>query len=300
MSSLAFPLDGVRFEREGGLARRALDLLSAGPATTSQVASKVLGVTHGAGAAAAAVFSLLGADARFQVNGEGVWSLACAGSAGTATDPAQAEAERRSLRDEEWVVVDLETTGGSPKRGHRVTEVAAVRVSAGAIAETYSTLVNPDRRIPGMITSLTGITEAMVAGAPRFGEVAGRVAEAIEGRVFVAHNAAFDWRFLTHEMHGATGAAPKGRQLCTVRLARKLLPGLPSRGLDALALYFGVSIESRHRALDDAVATAKLLIRFIEMLEDRGATDWEALQAVLSKRAARKKRTKSPKSMETA
>jgi DNA polymerase-3 subunit epsilon len=91
-----------------------------------------------------------------------------------------------------------------------------------------------------------------------------------------------------------------GRQLCTVRLARKLLPELPSRKLDQLAWYFGVEIENRHRALDDAVATARILLRLIEMLEDRGATDWSALQGVLRKRAQRKKRTKSPKSMEAA
>jgi hypothetical protein len=92
----------------------------------------------------------------------------------------------------------------------------------------------------------------MVAAEPRFAEVAPRLARALDGRVFVAHNAAFDWRFVSHEMTRATGMTLAGRRLCTVRLARRLLPELPSRGLDALALYFGVEIESRHRALDDA------------------------------------------------
>jgi DNA polymerase-3 subunit epsilon len=101
-------------------------------------------------------------------------------------------------------------------------------------------------------------------------------------------------------MQMATGMQPRGRQLCTVRLARKLLPELPSRGLDALALYFGVRIESRHRALDDAVATAHVLIRFLEMLEERGATDWNELEVVLGRRARRKKRTATPRSMESA
>jgi DNA polymerase III subunit epsilon len=257
-----------------------------------EVAARVLGITHGAGAAAGAVFTLLGGDARFSVSGEGVWSL--------AAEPAEAPPTGRSLRDEEWVVVDLETTGGSPYRGHRVTEVAAVRVAGGRIAETYCSLVNPQRPIPSMITRLTGITHEMVCGAPCFGQVARDVSAAIEGRVFVAHNAAFDWRFLSHEMQMATGMAPRGRQLCTVRLARKLLPELPSRGLDALALYFGVEIESRHRALDDAVATAHVLLRLIDMLEDRGAEDWDSMQKLLRKRAKRKKREASPKSMEAA
>jgi DNA polymerase-3 subunit epsilon len=293
VTQLALPLDGVRFERDGLLVRQALGLLAAGPASTPDVARRVLGVAHANGAAAAAVFSLLGGDPRFAVSPDGAWSIASAPAA-----PPRAAGKR--LRDEEWVVVDLETTGGSPKRGHRVTEVAAVAVSRGRISGTWCTLVNPDRRIPGMITSLTGISEAMVAAAPRFHQVAERVWAEIQGRVFVAHNAPFDWRFMSHEMVQATGMAPAGRTLCTVRLARKLLPELPSRGLDALANYFGVEIEHRHRALDDAVATAHVLIRLIEMLEDRGAEDWEGLQGVLSRRARRKKRTRSPTSMESA
>jgi len=340
VTQLAFPLDNVRFERQGGLTDRALDLLAAGPAATTEVAFRVMGITSGGGAAAAAVFALLGTDSRFRVSADGVWSLATPTAPRSAYDPlpypgraadpsaglairadavvpdapapakrgrrAKAPAEQvpelpsRPLREEEWVVVDLETTGGSPYRGHRVTEVAAVCVSGGKITDTYSTLVNPMRRIPGMITSLTGISEAMVAAAPRFSEVAGQVSDAIRGKVFVAHNAAFDWRFMCHEMQLATGMQPRGRQLCTVRLARKLMPELPSRGLDALALYFGLYIEKRHRALDDAVATAKLLIRFIEMLEERGAEDWTAMQRLLRQRAERKKRTKSPRSMESA
>ncbi|HEX9938998.1 MAG TPA: 3'-5' exonuclease [Longimicrobium sp.] len=328
MTQLAFPLDNVRFERQGGLTDRALALLGDGPAATAEVALRVMGITHGGGAAAAAVFALLGTDPRFRVSPDGVWSLASAPPSRSIYDPlpyggpAAVRGDEpddalpapvaappppptpaiplRSLWEEEWVVVDLETTGGSPYRGHRVTEVAAVSVCGGRITDTYCTLVNPQRRIPGMITSLTGISEAMVAAAPRFSEVAEQVSDAIRGKVFVAHNAGFDWRFMCHEMRMATGMEPRGRQLCTVRLARKLLPELPSRGLDSLALYFGLRIESRHRALDDAVATARLLIRFIEMLEERGATDWNEMQSILRKRAQRKKRTKSPRSMESA
>jgi DNA polymerase-3 subunit epsilon len=296
VSQLVMPLDdNVRFVRDGALAKKALKLLQGGPLPTVEVAAKVLGITHGAGAAAAAVFTLLGTDPRFAVSPDGVWSL-------RARKEKAPPEPSRPLREEEWVVVDLETTGGSPYRGHRVTEVAAVWVSGGKVTDSYSSLVNPDRPIPGMITSLTGITHEMVAGAPRFHQVAPKVAEAIEGRVFVAHNAAFDWRFLCHEMQQATGMAPRGKTLCTVRLARKLLPELPSRGLDALSLYFGVEIESRHRALDDAVATAHILCRLIEMLEERGASDWNGLEEVLGKRAKRKprKRKATPQSMEAA
>ncbi len=269
---------------------RALEALGAGPLHTSALASRVLGIQGGPPAAAAAVFTLLGPDPRFVVDTSGVWALAA------PRPPAAAP----SLHEEEWVVVDVETTGGSPQQGDRVTEIAAVRVSGGQIVERYATLVNPDRHIPGMITSLTGITDEMVRGAPRFHEIAPRLTEVLGGRVFVAHNAAFDWRFLCHEMQRATGCSLTGRQLCTVKLARKLLPHLPSRSLGALAEYFGLEIESRHRALDDAVATARVLLLFLETLRDREVLDWAGMEMVLGRRAPRKKRRATPKSMDSA
>jgi DNA polymerase-3 subunit epsilon len=281
---------GLELRRGGTLVERALAALGAGPLHTTELAARVMGIRGGAAAAAAAVFTLLGTDPRFRVDAAGVWDLTVPRAGGTAA----------TLHEEEWVVVDVETTGGSPHQGHRITEIAAVRVSGGEIRETYSTLVNPDRHIPRMITSLTGITNEMVRGAPRFHEVAHRVSEVLGGCVFVAHNAAFDWRFVNSEMQRATSHALSGRQLCTVRLARKLLPHLPSRGLDALAQYYGLEIEARHRALDDAVATAHVLLRFLDTLRDREVVDWTGMEVVLGKRAPRKKRQISPKSMESA
>ncbi|HEY0021438.1 MAG TPA: 3'-5' exonuclease [Longimicrobium sp.] len=293
MIDIAIPLDGVRLERDGSLTQRALRVLASEPLSSADVAQRVLGITGGAGAAAAAVFALLGSDPRFRVSAQGVWSLA-------VSEPAPGPARR--LRDEPFVVVDVETTGGSPKQGHRVTEVAAVRVAGGQIRDTFCTLVNPERPIPGMISSLTGITNAMVAGQPRFAQVAPEVSRALDGCVFVAHNAAFDWRFICHELSMCTGMTLSGRQLCTVRLARKLLPQLPSRSLDGLALFFGLEIESRHRALDDALATARVLIHFIDMLDEQGVADWAGLQAVLGKRKPRapRKKKRMPQSMEVA
>jgi DNA polymerase-3 subunit epsilon len=291
---IAIPLDGVRLERDGSLTQRALRVLASEPLSSADVAQRVLGITGGAGAAAAAVFALLGSDPRFRVSAQGVWSLA-------ASEPPAAAPARR-LRDEPFVVVDVETTGGSPKQGHRVTEVAAVRVAGGQIRDTFCTLVNPERPIPGMISSLTGITNAMVAGQPRFAQVAPEVSRALDGCVFVAHNAAFDWRFICHELSMCTGMTLSGRQLCTVRLARKLLPQLPSRSLDGLALFFGLEIESRHRALDDALATARVLIHFIDMLDEQGVACWDGLQTVLGKRKPRapRKKKRMPQSMEVA
>ncbi|HEV2146206.1 MAG TPA: exonuclease domain-containing protein [Longimicrobiaceae bacterium] len=280
--------DVLRFERGGTLTDRAHRLLERGPLDTAVLASQVLGISGDPRAAAGAVFALLGTDPRFTVSPEGVWSL------GAAALP------RRLLREERFVVVDVETTGGAPGSGHRVTEIAAVCVEGGEIRETFSTLVNPGRRIPSMIVSLTGITDRMVADAPRFGQVADRVLPLLEGRVFVAHNAPFDWRFVCAELERATGMLPVGRQLCTVKLARKLLPQLPSRSLDGLALYYGLEIESRHRALDDAVATAKVLLRFLDVLEERGVVDWDGMDVFLGRRTPRRKRTATPRSMDSA
>jgi DNA polymerase III epsilon subunit family exonuclease len=294
VSQLVFPLDGVRLERDGSLTDRAFRVLSDAPLSSTEVAQRVLGITGGAGAAAVAVFTLLGGDARFRVDAQGVWSIAPA--------PEVQARGARLLRDERWAVVDVETTGGAPSRGHRVTEVAAVRVEGGRIAEQYCTLVNPERPIPGMISSLTGISNTMVMDQPRFAEVARDVSTALEGCVFVAHNAAFDWRFVSHELRMATGMTLSGRQLCTVRLSRRLLPQLPSRSLDGLASWFGLEIERRHRALDDAVVTAHVLIRLLDLLEDQGVTDWDGLEGLLRRRKARasRKRRAKPRSMETA
>jgi DNA polymerase III subunit epsilon len=223
------------------------------------------------------------------VDADGIWAL----TAPVACTPS-------ALLEEEWVVVDVETTGGSPEQGHRVTEVAAVRVSGGRVCETFSTLVNPERRIPSMITSITGITDSMVRDAPRFVEIAPELRDFLRGRVFVAHNASFDWRFLCSEMDRALGRTLDGRQLCTVKLARKLLPQLPSRSLDGLAVYFGLEIESRHRALDDAVATADVLLRLVDLLGERGVGDWHGLQTVLGARSPRRKRSAMPRSMDSA
>lgn len=289
-SSGQYALEGLEVRPAGGLIDRAIMALREGPQSTEELARQVMGIQGSPPAAASAIFTLLGSDARFAVDGHGIWRL--------AERPAPAP---RSLREEEWVVVDVETTGGSPRHGHRVTEVAAVCVSGGEISHTYATLVNPERRIPSMITALTGITNQMVRDAPPFCDVVDELNEVLQGRVFVAHNAAFDWGFLCSEMERAIGARLDGRRLCTVRLSRRLLPELPSRSLDSLAHYFGLQIESRHRALDDAVATAELLLRLLDRLEEMEIRHWEEVQRFLARRArGQRRRRATPRSMDSA
>ena len=166
--------------------------------------------------------------------------------------------------------IDLETTG-TTATGDRITEIGIVRVEDGELAEEWSTLVNPGRSIPEEIQALTGITNAMVRDAPTFAQVAGEVRERLEGHLFVAHNARFDWGFVDHALRRARGVLLAGSRLCTVRLARRLVPGLPSAGLDALIERFQLEMPARHRAAGDALATADLLQRLLGMAREKGA-----------------------------
>ena len=204
------------------------------------------------------------------------------------------------LQSLSYVVVDTETTGGSMWFGDRITEVAAVVVRNGEIANIYETLVNPERAIPPFITALTNITWDMVRDAPTFDRVAPDLLRVLEGNVFVAHNANFDWRFLTNEISRATGHQLRGRKLCTVKIARKVLPQLSRRSLDHIARYYGVEIRNRHRAGGDAIATAKCLVRMLNDLSDRGCETWGDLQELLRRGGGRKKRKRRPPAMPTS
>jgi DNA polymerase-3 subunit epsilon len=194
-----------------------------------------------------------------------------------------------ALHTLDFVVVDVETTGGGSLRADRITEVAAVHVRNGVVVEEFETLVNPQRSIPPMITALTNISWEMVRHAPRFADICDRLIRMLDGKVFVAHNAEFDWRFVTAEIARATGQRLEGERLCTVRLARKLLPALRSRRLDALAHYYGITIEGRHRAGGDARATAKVLVKLLRELADRDCLTFEAMRDLLSRRARGKR-----------
>jgi len=182
-----------------------------------------------------------------------------------------------------YTVVDVETTGGSPLRGDRITEIAAVVVREGRVGAVFETLVNPERPIPIWITRLTRISDGMVRDQPTFRELYPRVAAALAADVFVAHNAAFDWRFVSSELMAADSALRlPTRRLCTVRLARALLPHLRRRSLDHVAHYYGVAIGARHRAAGDALATAHCLGRLLDDAGARGCDTWADVQGLLS------------------
>ena len=161
-----------------------------------------------------------------------------------------------------YAIVDIETTGGS-SRIEKITEIAVIQHDGSNITDEFVTLVNPERNIPYYITSLTGITNEMVADAPRFFEVAKKIIELTEGRIFVAHNVRFDYSFIREEFK-SLGYNYKRNLLDTVALGRKLLPGHRSYSLGNICRDLGIEINGRHRAAGDAVATAKLFEILLE------------------------------------
>lgn len=292
---------GVRLRpAEQVLVSRARDFLAAGPSDAVDLIAHVCQLPSPPRFVADHMaMALLGPWEEFGRDAEGRWCLVANGSTGswaggddgagavgaerptgTASGWARARPSDR-LEDLSYVVVDVETTGGSSFGADRITEIAAVIVERGEITRVYETLVNPLRPIPPMVTRLTNITWDMVKHAPTFREIVPQVADAIRGHVFVAHNAGFDWRFVTTEIARATGERLEGRRLCTVKLARRVLPQLSRRSLDYLARHYGVEITARHRAGGDARATARVFIRMLREVRDRGCATWPDLEALL-------------------
>lgn len=160
-----------------------------------------------------------------------------------------------------YAIVDIETTGGHAA-GSGITEIA-IRIHDGiSVIDSFETLLNPGCSIPISIQALTGIHPEMVKDSPAFGEQAARIYQILSGCIFVAHNVNFDYSFVKHHL-GLAGYQLNTAKLCTVRLARKLKPGLPSYSLGRLCDALGIHIENRHRAGGDADATVILFERLL-------------------------------------
>ncbi|MEI8622037.1 exonuclease domain-containing protein [Pseudoalteromonas sp. B129b] len=157
-----------------------------------------------------------------------------------------------------YSVVDIETTGGL-KGGNRITEIGIVKVQHGKVIDTWTSLVNPERHIPGFITSLTGISDSMVYNAPVFANIVKPLLDKLAGSIFVAHNVNFDYGFIKKECEMA-GHFFKMPKMCTVVESRKAFKGLKSYSLGNLSAHFDLNLTSHHRALADATATAELLL----------------------------------------
>jgi len=181
-----------------------------------------------------------------------------------------------ALLDEKILaIVDVETTGASPVHD-RVIEIGIIRVENGRITGSINTLLNPEQHLPPFITRVTGIEEDSLRGAPVFEGVREQVEKLLEGAIFVAHNARFDYGFIKNELK-RSGVSYNAKCLCTVRLSRKLYPSEKSHNLDALIERHGFSCENRHRAYDDA----RVLYDFLDIAKKRSDID-EHVKSLLS------------------
>jgi DNA polymerase-3 subunit epsilon len=277
---------GVRFHRDYSLADEAVALLESSPMPGDTLARRLFGLKNAPpGLTVKLLDELLGADPRVERGRRGVWRMR----------REQSGNGDAALSHLPYTVVDVETTGGMAEGKGRVIEIAAVRVDGNRIRDSFSTLIDPGVPISPWVSRLTGITGRMVSGAPSFRDVSEEIWKRLEGRVFVAHNVGFDWRFVAAEMRRARSVLPSGPRLCTVHLARRVVPGLRRRGLGSLAHYYGVEIEDRHRALGDAAATAAVLLKLLADAEREVVTSGGALQACLtgSMRSVRKRAGRS-------
>ena len=260
---------------ERTLVERALELMLVAPVGPDRLARDILGLVNAPLAVSERLaVALFAADPRVTQLEDGRWALV-------------AEAWGSPLLEEcAFAVVDVETTGMRATGPDRVTDVAVVVVQGARREVVFDSLVNPGVPIPFRIQSLTGITDQMVQGAPSFELLVDDLLAALAGRIFVAHNARFDWGFLSAEVRRARALRLSGPILCTVRLARRLLPQLESRSLDSLSYHFGLENRARHRAAGDALATAEVLDRLILIARDRGARTLSDLEQLTRRKVA--------------
>lgn len=164
-----------------------------------------------------------------------------------------------------FAVVDIETTGGNNKSG-KITEIAIYVFNGNEITDSFVSLINPECEIPYFITNITGITNEMVANAPKFYEVARKIVEMTANHIFVAHNVSFDYHFIRKEFKDL-GFDFNRKTLCTVKLSRQFIPNHRSYSLGNICSELGIEINGRHRAAGDALATVKLLQLILQNYE---------------------------------
>ena len=263
------------------LLERVLGQLRLGPRTPATLCHDVLGLLGAPAAICDRVaIALLGADPRVRQLEDGRWGLV-------------PEARGSPLLDTcAFAVVDVETTGVRAGYGDRITEIAVAVVHGERREIVFESLVNPERPIPRAICAITNITNEMVRYAPRFSEVTERLLAALAGRVFVAHNARFDWNFVSAELRRSRDLTLDGTRFCTVRLARRLVKGVRSCGLDNLCRFFGFQNAARHRAAGDALVTAELLGRLLALAREEGARTLQDLTVIEARRARGRRRRK--------
>jgi len=229
----------------GADARELLALLFSGAGSDPELGTRIIS-------------GILGGDPNFMFDAvTGLWSL------------SRASTLRVPLDQADFVVLDLETASGRPTPGS-IIEIGAYRMRGRQILEPFQSLLKPRMRIPRFVARLTSISDEMVAAAPPVEDVLPRFRAFMGDAVMVAHNAQFDHAFLDFEFRRLFGIGLLNPVLCTLRMARRLLPSLRRRRLELLAEHFGLSTAGRHRGLGDARMAAELLSIFLEMASQMG------------------------------
>ena len=242
------------------LIRETFDLLSknGGHATFNEIVDVVFSLSNAdESLAASLVADLVRNDPRFSTE---------AGHLAIIGDPN----EHRPLSEIEFVVLDVEAIGGRDVPA-RIIELGAYQVRQGKIIDEFQSLVDPGVPLPRFIAALTGISDEMLKGAPEFAAIADAWLDFAGDAVLVAHNSTFDLGLLNQEIARVfPGCRMRNADLCTVKLARRLIRTLDSHNLDALADHFGIEMVARHRAASDARATAELFLRLLDELKSQG------------------------------
>ncbi len=225
------------------------------------------------GTATRIISPLLRNDGRFFLDTDGRWKLA------RTQSPPRETIQEQPLQKITYSIVDVETTGMSPP-ADRVIEVGVVKVYQEKIVDRYDTLINPRRSLPSFITGITGIRPEMLRNAPEAREVFPGVLDMLDDTVFVAHHARFDYKFCSSEFSRLDPEPFDPPLLCTVKLGRRLVPGLSSYNLESLANHFGFRFEKRHRALGDAQVTAMIFIEYLKLLAEKGIKTFGEVQTL--------------------
>jgi DNA polymerase-3 subunit epsilon len=245
---------------DSALVQDTFDLLSTndGRAAFTEIADVVFRLSHaGEELAALLVADLIRNDPRFRIE---------AAHLAIVDD----DTELRPLSEIDFVVLDVEAIAARTQPA-RIIELGAYRVRGGRISDDFQTLINPEARLPRFIATMTGISNEMLAAAPKFGEIVVAWLDFAGDAVLAAHNSSFDLPLLNREIARVfPGHRMRNAELCTVNLARRLVSNSDGNNLDALADHFGIENPERHRAAGDALTTARILLRLLDQLEAGG------------------------------
>ena len=245
---------------DSALVQETFDLLSAngGRAAFTEIADVVFRLSHaGEELSALLVADLIRNDPRFRIEAAHLAIVAD-------------DTEVRRLNEIDFVVLDVEAIVARTQPA-RIVELGAYRVRGGQIIGDFQTLINPETRLPRFIAAMTGISDEMLAAAPKFAEIVNMWLDFAGDAVLVAHNSNFDLPLLNREIERVfPGCRMRNPELCTVSLARRLISNSEGHNLDALADHFGIENPERHRAAGDALTTARILLRLLDQLEEHG------------------------------